>query len=156
MPAKAQTVLTALLLAYSALGAPINNDQQIELQSVIDALKVQVEGLDLPFPSSIIDDVESTLKAKGVLDAKTLAALNKKIDALTGPKGLDSEDIASEAIDYLTDKGAFAETDEKKVKDKVVYLTTDLIKEVLSKGVYAVQRRDCPHKGRICGGCVIL
>lgn len=80
MPAKAQTVLTALLLAYSALGAPINNDQQIELQSVIDALKVQVEDLDLPYPSSIIDDVESALKAKGVLDAKTLAALNKKID----------------------------------------------------------------------------
>lgn len=73
-------VLVALLLAYRALAAPTSHDQQDQVQSVIDALKVQVKELNLPWNPSIIDDVESALRENGALDAEHVAALNQKIE----------------------------------------------------------------------------
>lgn len=73
-------VLVALLLAYRALAAPTSHDQQDQVQSVIDALKVQLKDLNPSWNPWIIDDVESTLKANGVLDAQHITALNQKIE----------------------------------------------------------------------------
>lgn len=77
---KTNSVLLALLLAYRALAAPANHEQHGQIQSVMNALKLQVEELDPPSSSEIIDDVESALKVNGVLDAKHIAALNQKIE----------------------------------------------------------------------------
>lgn len=72
-------VLVALLLAYRALAVPTSLDQQDQVQSVINALKVQIKDLNLPWNSSIISDVESALKETGALDAEHVNALNQKI-----------------------------------------------------------------------------
>lgn len=77
---KTKSVLLALLLAYRALAAPANHEQQGQIQSVINALKLQVEELDLLSSPGIVDDVESALKENGVLDAEHIAALNQKIE----------------------------------------------------------------------------
>lgn len=74
---------------------------------------------------------------------------------MTAAKGLDTDGIAAATIEYLTSKGAFVESEEQVVEDKVLYLTTDMINEVLEQGRNAV-KRDCPHPGSLCGGCVIL
>lgn len=73
-------VLLALLLAYRALAAPISHDQQDQVQSVISALKFQLQGSNLPCNSSIIEDVESALKANGALDSEHITVLNQNID----------------------------------------------------------------------------
>ncbi|KAG6357076.1 hypothetical protein INS49_014953 [Diaporthe citri] len=148
-------VLVALLLAYRALAAPTSHDQQDQVQSVINALKVQIKELNPSWNPSIIDYVESALKANGVLEAEHITALNQKIEAMTAAKGLDTDGIAATTIEYLTSKGAFVEPEEQVVENKVLYLTTDMINQVLEQGGDAV-KRDCPHPGRLCGGCVIL
>lgn len=73
-------VVIALLLAYRALAAPTGYDQQDQVHSVINALKDQIKILNLSWKPSIIDDVESALKAGGVLDAEVINALNQKIE----------------------------------------------------------------------------
>lgn len=74
---------------------------------------------------------------------------------MTAVKGLDADIIAAHAIEYLISKGAVGKPGEQVVEDKILYLTADMINEVLNEGSNAV-KRDCPHGGKICGGCVIL
>lgn len=74
---------------------------------------------------------------------------------MTAGRVLDSSSIAAATIDYLNANGAFDQSSQKEVENKVLYLTTDMINDVLAQGGRAV-RRDCPHKGKLCGGCVIL
>lgn len=56
---------------------------------------------------------------------------------------------------YLISHNAFVDPDQQVVEDKVLHLTTDMINQVVGQGGDAV-KRDCPHLGRLCGGCVIL
>lgn len=74
---RTKAVQLALLLAYRALAAPINHSQQGQVQSVISAIKAQA-GNELYSP--IIDHVEGSLRANGVLGDKNTAALNQKIE----------------------------------------------------------------------------
>lgn len=74
---KTKTMSLALLLAYRALAAPVDNVQQNEVQSVIDALKVQLKDADVP--SSVTDNIEASLRLNGALDAENIEALNVKI-----------------------------------------------------------------------------
>lgn len=74
---------------------------------------------------------------------------------MTAAKGIDTGIIAAETIQFLNSKGAFVEGDEQGLEDKVLYLTTEMINEVLGQGSDAV-KRDCPHKGRLCGGCAMM
>lgn len=84
MFSKTKSVLLALLLAYRALAAPTYHEQQGQIQSVINALKLQLEELELLSSPGIIGNVESALKANGVLDAEHIAALNQKIEVSKG------------------------------------------------------------------------
>ena len=160
-------VLVALLVAGLALAAPTGHDQQDRLQSVLGGIQIKIMGQLPPgttFRPSIIDDVESALKANGALDAENIAALNQKIEVRRGPrccgnlavtgrvfflettyklfadeellqaleatKGIDTLTIAGEIVKHFWDKGAFrGEQDE--IKDKMVYVATDMIEQIL-------------------------
>lgn len=74
---------------------------------------------------------------------------------MTATMGVDTDAIAATTIEYLKAKGAFVEPDQQAVEEKALYLTTEMINEALKQGSDAV-KRDCPHPGRLCGGCVIL
>lgn len=76
---KAKTLLLALLLAYRALAVPMDNGQQDEVQSVIDALKGQISKHNISVPSSMVDNIEHTLKCNGVLSAEHIQTLDSKI-----------------------------------------------------------------------------
>lgn len=77
MVPNSKSALVALLLAYRALGSPISTVQQGDVRSVIDALKAQVE--EKGQSPQVIDDIESALKENGVLNAKTITALDEKL-----------------------------------------------------------------------------
>lgn len=80
MLSTAKTIMMALLLAYRALAAPVSNgsQSQAQVQSVIDALKAQMKGTEMPGPS-IIDRIEAALRLNGSLDAEHIAALDQRI-----------------------------------------------------------------------------
>lgn len=71
------------------------------------------------------------------------------------PQGsIDATAIADNAILYLDANGAFENEDAGEIETKTVIISTDMINRVLSDGLLSIQ--DCPHRGRMCGGCVIL
>lgn len=59
--------------------------------------------------------------------------------------------IADTTIQYLTQKGTFEGNDAGEIENNTITITTEMIESVVGLGAL-----DCPHKGRLCGGCVIL
>ena len=74
---------------------------------------------------------------------------------MTAAKGLDTDAIAAATIEHLMANGAFVDPDQQDVEHKILYLTTGVINQVLAQDSDVV-RRDRPHPGKPCGGCVIL
>lgn len=75
---------------------------------------------------------------------------------MTADKGLDTDAIAAAAIEYLKSNGAFVfEMFRPSMVERIGNVTIEMINHVLEKGNDAV-KRDCPHPGQLCGGCVIL
>lgn len=143
----------ALILAYQALGAPVSPDSQSQVQSVIDALKAQMNSMNMAIPyTAVIDRVEASLRLNGVLDEDHLAALDQKIQTLTSGKGIDSDVLAAATVEYLTVNGAFDNPGkEEEVEAKMEYLTADMVNEVLARGSKVGTTRDrCHGKDSIC------
>ncbi|KAK7706320.1 hypothetical protein SLS64_007660 [Diaporthe eres] len=101
-----------------------------------------------------MDDVESALEARGCLDAEEIAYWNQKIEARAIRDNFDPDRFAAITLEYLISRGAFVDPEEPVVEDKFKYLTADMIDYLEEE--WEVEKRDCPHKGKLCGGCVIL
>lgn len=71
---------------------------------------------------------------------------------LSPTAALNATQIAEIACKYLDEQGAFS--DPARIESKTIVISTELINEVLASGSIGIQ--DCPHKGSLCGGCVIL
>lgn len=75
---------------------------------------------------------------------------------MTADEGLDTDAIAAAALEYLRSNWAFVfEIPRQRMVWRIGNVTVDMINHVLEKGSDAV-KRDCPHPGQLCGGCVIL
>lgn len=75
---------------------------------------------------------------------------------MTADRGLDVDVFVASAIAYLQLDGALVvEPSGQDAEGKYLTVTTDMINNVLAKGSVTV-KRDCPHKRKLCGGCVIL
>lgn len=75
---------------------------------------------------------------------------------MTADKGLDTDAIAAAALDYLESNYAFVlEIPRQTMVWRIGNVTVEMINHVLEQGSDAV-KRDCPHPGQLCGGCVIL
>lgn len=70
-------------------------------------------------------------------------------------RALDSESVAAATIEYLDANGVFDRSEQEEVNSRVSSLTTDMIGDVLAEGDREA-KRDCPHKGQMCGGCFVM
>lgn len=76
---KAKALLLALLLACRALAVPMNNGQQDEVKSVINALKSQLDHDHDRLSSSMVDGITATLRHQGTLSNEHIQILDSKI-----------------------------------------------------------------------------
>lgn len=75
---------------------------------------------------------------------------------MTVEKGLDIDAIGAAALEYLTSNWAFVMEPYRQMRvERIGNVTVEMINHVLEQGSDAV-KRDCPHPGQLCGGCVIL
>lgn len=75
---------------------------------------------------------------------------------MTVDKGLDIDAVGGAALEYLTSNWAFVtEIPRQREVWRIGNVTVEMINHVLEQGSDAV-KRDCPHQGQLCGGCVIL
>lgn len=67
------------------------------------------------------------------------------------PNGVNTTAIAEQAVHQLWENGVFEASDSAQIEQKAITVTTEMVQNAISIGAL-----DCPHKGRMCGGCVIL